>query len=128
MMDIMPPSGYLPMIAAYGGGAFRVLEQSYPQSLFLSMQGIIPIEGEMTPNASVIGETLDTYLAMLGDTKLEILLIGTGETTVFMHPTTRVALRARGIAVDVMDTGAACRTFNVLLGEGRQVAALLVVV
>jgi uncharacterized protein len=43
-------------------------------------------------------------------------------------PALRAALRGAGIAVEPMDTGAACRTFNVLLAEGRRVAAALIAV
>jgi uncharacterized protein len=128
MMDIMPATGHLPMVSAYGGGAFTINEHKHAYSIFVSLRGVQPVEGTLTPEASVSLETIHAHLPMLGDMPLEILLIGTGKTTHFMHPATRAALRERGIAVDVMDTGAASRTYNVLLGEGRQVAALLVVV
>jgi uncharacterized protein len=56
------------------------------------------------------------------------LLLGTGSRQVLPSPALRAAFREAGIALEAMDTGAACRTFNVLLGEGRPVAAALIAV
>ena len=55
----------------------------------------------------------------------EIVLIGTGKKLRFPPPEALRPLREARIGFEVMDTAAACRTYNVLLGEGRQVAALL---
>ena len=59
---------------------------------------------------------------------VEILLIGTGSAMAPIPPALRALLRSRGIGCDGMDTGAACRTYNVLLAEGRRVAAVLIAV
>ncbi len=55
----------------------------------------------------------------------DVLLIGTGASAALLPPAVRQAFREQGFSVDVMDTGAACRTFNVLSAEGRRVAAAL---
>ena len=60
--------------------------------------------------------------------KPEIVIIGTGKTLRFPPPAALAPLRNAHIGFEVMDTAAACRTYNVLLGEGRQVAALLLIV
>ena len=57
----------------------------------------------------------------------EMVLLGTGATLRFPHPALTKALIAARIGVEVMDTGAACRTYNILTGEGRRVAAALLV-
>jgi uncharacterized protein len=57
----------------------------------------------------------------------EIVIIGTGKTLRFPPPAALAPLRDAHIGFEVMDTAAACRTYNVLLGEGRQVAALLLI-
>ena len=57
----------------------------------------------------------------------EIVIIGTGKKLRFPPPTALAPLRDARIGFEVMDTAAACRTYNVLLGEGRQVAALLMI-
>jgi uncharacterized protein len=56
---------------------------------------------------------------------IEILLLGCGRHMALVPPAVRVELRRVGIVIDAMDTGAACRTYDVLLTEGRRVAAAL---
>ncbi|MGH6796969.1 MAG: MTH938/NDUFAF3 family protein, partial [Roseiarcus sp.] len=56
---------------------------------------------------------------------VEILLLGCGPRMAPVPPALRQGLRVAGIVVDAMDTGAACRTYNVLLSEDRRVAAAL---
>jgi uncharacterized protein len=57
---------------------------------------------------------------------VEHLLVGTGSSLVPLPPALRKALRARGIVGEPMATGAAARTYNILLGEKRRVAAALI--
>jgi uncharacterized protein len=57
---------------------------------------------------------------------VQILLLGLGRTMSPVPAKLRSALRASGIALEPMDTGAACRTYNVLVAEGRQVSAALI--
>ena len=56
----------------------------------------------------------------------DILLIGTGEAIAPLPKAVRLAFESRDVGYDLMDTGAACRTFNVLLAEERRVAAVLI--
>jgi uncharacterized protein len=71
-------------------------------------------------------ERIDTYRLFLKPGACEILLVGTGKTHRFISPAFRRQLRdAYGITLESMDTGAACRTYNVLVEESRPVAALL---
>jgi len=55
----------------------------------------------------------------------EIVLLGTGSSLRFPHPSLSQSLAAAGIGLEVMDTPAACRTYNILMAEGRKVAAAL---
>jgi len=57
--------------------------------------------------------------------EVELLLLGLGRRMVPIAPQLRAELKARGVAVEAMDTGAACRTYNLLIGEDRRVAAAL---
>jgi uncharacterized protein len=59
---------------------------------------------------------------------VDIVLLGCGARTVLLPGALRAALKAAGIMVECMDTGAACRTFNLLQLEGRRVAAMLVAI
>ena len=56
---------------------------------------------------------------------LDIVLLGTGDKSIFFPQGLRRDLKAKGVNMDVMDTSAACRTYNVLMAEGRRVAAAL---
>ena len=59
--------------------------------------------------------------------KIEVLLLGTGEKQHFLTGTPYFALAEKGIAIECMSTAAACRTYNILMSEGRQVMAALMV-
>ena len=59
---------------------------------------------------------------------VELLLIGTGARMSQIDRELRQTLRADGVVIEAMDTGAACRTYNVLMAEGRRVAAALIAV
>jgi uncharacterized protein len=60
--------------------------------------------------------------------QIEILLVGSGARFALLAPDVRRSLQERGLSVDAMDTGAACRTYNILRAEGRRVAAALIAV
>ena len=78
------------------------------------------------PAASLESLSAD-HLAAIVELAPEIVLIGTGSTFRFPEPQILAPLRNAGIGVEVMDTPAACRTYNILLGEGRNVVAALIV-
>ncbi len=124
-MDITPliPKGKK-IIGGYGNGGFTVAGERLNGSLLVLPDEVIAW------NASV-GEELS--LAALAPVitrreRIEILLLGSGKTMRFPPSGLETELRRYGIAVDVMDTGAACRTYNVLLSEERRVAAALIAV
>jgi uncharacterized protein len=64
--------------------------------------------------------------AALAELKPEVVLLGTGASLRFPHPRLTRALTDAGIGVEVMDTPAACRTFNILAAEGRRVVAAVI--
>ena len=64
-------------------------------------------------------------LAILIETGPELILLGTGNRQLLPNRDLMFAMARRGIGLEVMDTPAAARTFNVLVGEGRSVAAVL---
>lgn len=73
--------------------------------------------------SDITAETVAHAIAL----RPEIVIIGSGEKLRFPPPAALAPLRDAQIGFEVMDTAAACRTYNVLLGEGRQVAALLLI-
>ena len=72
-----------------------------------------------------IADLTDEDFGQVEDTKPEIVLLGTGVTNVFPPRDLTFAFARKGIGLEVMDTAAAARTFNVLANEGRRVAAIL---
>ena len=73
-------------------------------------------------------EALDAaHFEFLAELGADIVLLGTGRRLRFPHPRLSAALAPRRIGLEVMDTGAACRTYNILSGEMRNVAAALIV-
>jgi uncharacterized protein len=79
------------------------------------------------PVAAMADIAFDRLSEVIQETPaVEILLIGCGPRLLPVPGALRAALREHGIGCDAMDTGAACRTFNVLLAESRRVAAALI--
>ncbi len=111
-------------IDAYGNGGFRFAEMSHRGSILCLPSGIYawqpgsPSEIEAAALAPVLAER----------NALDLLLLGTGRRSQLPGAEVRRAFDAAGVALEVMDTGAACRTYNVLLGEGRPVGAALLAV
>ncbi len=125
MSDITPrvPVG-AKLIQAYGDGGFRVSGERYKGSRIITPGKVLA--WPVVRFEEVDGEALLDILAEEGG--VELLLFGTGMALRPLPEALRAGLAGRGIAAEVMDTGAACRTFNVLLAEGRQVAAALIAV
>jgi uncharacterized protein len=112
-------------IDAYGNGGFRFAGMSHRGSILCLPSGIyawhVPSLESLAP------EHLARVLASPED-RVALLLLGTG--TELMHPSAgvREACQAAGVALEIMQTGAAARTYNVLLAEGRSVGAALIAV
>ena len=65
------------------------------------------------------------HLLSIFEMKPEVVLLGTGAKQVFLPPQLMMQFYNKGIGIEVMTTDAACRTFNVLVSEGRNVLAAL---
>ena len=111
-------------IDAYGNGGFRFAGMSHRGSILCLPSGI---HGwDVTSAADLSVETLS--LPLEEAPAFEVLLIGSGMEIAPLDADLRYALRERGVRVDVMSTGAAARTYNIMLGENRRVAAALIAV
>lgn len=111
-------------VDAYGNGGFRFAEMSHRGSILCLPSGVHgwqPIDpSRLTP---------EDFAQALGEADgIQIMLIGLGREPALLPASLREALRKAGISVDAMTTGAAVRTYNVLLAEDRAVAAALVAV
>ncbi|MBW3098132.1 Mth938-like domain-containing protein [Pseudohoeflea coraliihabitans] len=111
-------------IDAYGNGGFRFAEMSHRGSILCLPSGIYGWPVEAVSDLSV--ESLAKVMAERSE--VEFLLVGTGTEIVPLPDDLRQALRAARISADPMSTGAAVRTFNVMLAESRPVAAALIAV
>ncbi|HUG61599.1 MAG TPA: MTH938/NDUFAF3 family protein [Methylomirabilota bacterium] len=111
-------------IEAYGDGGFRFAGMSHRGSILCLPSGI---HGWSPATPLDIGvDTLQPVFAEAED--IEVLLIGTGLEIAPPDTALRYALGERGIRFDTMPTGAAARTYNIMLGENRKVAAALLAV
>lgn len=125
MADITPliPKGRK-VIESYGDGGFTISEEKYNGS-------VIVFAGEVVEwNVKTFKELSLASLSTIQKRKddIEILLIGCGNVAEFLDEEILEGLKKSSIVADVMDTGAACRTYNVLLSEERKVAATLIAV
>lgn len=115
---------YPASIDAYGNGGFRFAEMSHRGSLLCLPTGIWA-----WPVVAATELTVAHFEAVLKTLEPPaFLLLGTGACQVFPDVEIRAAFLEHGIGLEPMDTGAACRTFNVLLAEKRPVAAALIAV
>ncbi|MFI5014991.1 MAG: Mth938-like domain-containing protein [Hyphomicrobiales bacterium] len=121
------PTRFLPgrrQIDAYGSGGFRFGGMSHRGSILALPSGMRA--WPVASLAEIDAGALAPILAEAG--AIEILLIGAGADPAFVDEQVRSRLAAAGIRFDVMQTGAAARTYNVLLAEDRRVAAALIAV
>ena len=108
------------LIRAWEPGVIQVDDQRLTQHVILSPQHLIADwQAPAAPELSL------ESLAQALDLGPSILLVGTGETTVFPEQDLAALLSVQGVGVEIMATQAACRTFNVLAVEGRPVVAAL---
>lgn len=123
-MDITPavPTGSQ-LIQGYGPGLFRIAGVVHRSSVL-----VLP-DRTLVWDVTEFGDiSLGGFEPLLSqEMSVDVLLLGCGANMRLPPPDLRAALRQHGIVLDPMDTGAACRTFNVLLTEGRQAAAALIV-
>jgi uncharacterized protein len=115
--------GQANQIRTYTSGLISVNQDSYARSLIVLPGQII---SDWPPQAfeELTAAHIDTIVS-LGP---ELLILGTGRRQRFPHAEILAPLATAGIGWEVMDTGAACRTYNILMGEGRNVAAALLMI
>lgn len=122
-LDIMPvaPEGRQ-FIASYGDGGFQIGGHGYVGAVLVFPEKTLPWPMSQTDGASLAS----LAPVMESDPPTELLLFGSGDRQESVSAEILQALGAAGVVIETMDTGAACRTFNVLVAEGRRVAAALI--
>jgi uncharacterized protein len=114
------PSSGFNVIRAYGGGELRVNDATYRGAVILTASTVLS-EPSIQNLDDLIGVDISRVLAL----EPELVLLGTGVRQIFPDASFGAQFLRTGIGFEVMDTGAACRTFNVLVAEQRRVAAML---
>ena len=110
------------IVQSYGSGRFKVSQIEHQGSIIVlpsrSLSWTVDVFEDINlQNLSSVFEE---------EPRIEILLIGCGQMMQLLPRDLSETCRQKGLAIDVMDTGAACRTYNILAAEGRRVAAALV--
>jgi uncharacterized protein len=127
MTDGRLHDGFIPgrfPIDAYGNGGFRFAEMSHKGSILLLPSGI-----RAWPVNSLAEMNIETFGPVFSEgSALELLLLGTGQDIAGIPERLRQHFRDARIRLEVMQTGSAARTYNILLAENRKVGAALIAV
>jgi uncharacterized protein len=110
------------LVTGTGPGWVRIGDDDYRENVVLTADSVT---AGFAPNG--FDALTDADFERLLRTSPEIVLLGTGATQRFPHPRLPAPLHRAQVGVEVMDTRAACRTYNILAAEGRNVAAALII-
>ena len=122
-MELTPSDpGARQLIQSYGADGFTIAGRRHDGAVLVLPDRTLP--WAVSDIAKIVEED---FAAVLGaDPPVEILLIGCGEKAEPVAPDLRARMRQAGVVIEATDTGAACRTFNVLVIENRRVGAALI--
>lgn len=122
-MDVTPlvPKGSQ-LVEAYGDGGFRVTGVRYDGSVLIFTDHTQAWDVTALENAT----EADFASILTVQPAPEVVVVGCGAAFGMLPKALKNVFRQRGIPVEAMDTGAACRTYNILMAEGRRVAAALI--
>lgn len=127
IVPVSPEAPHLPRsapIEAYGKGGFVFDTMSHQGSLLCLPDAIWA--WPVTKAEDISGDSLERVFA--GANGIDTLIIGTGNDVWLVPPALREAFRAVRVVIDAMQTGPAIRTYNIMIGERRRVAAALIAV
>jgi len=110
------------LVRAYGNGELRVNDEVYRSTIIVSASVVRAV-----PDIRELEDLSRLDPSRILALEPELVLLGTGPRQIFPAASFRAQFLSAGIGVEIMDTGAACRTFNVLVAEQRRVVALLMV-
>ncbi|MGB5833170.1 MAG: Mth938-like domain-containing protein [Thiohalocapsa sp.] len=109
------------LIEAYDQEHIRINGRDYRAGLVVTAETVVPDWGPRQ-----IADLDSGHVEALLASQPQVVVIGTGACQQFPDPALYFSLLERGIGVEIMDTGAACRTYNILVSEGRRVVAALI--
>ena len=112
------------VIQSYKSGVFRISGVVYDHPVFVCPFEILPWDVDSDGGVEgLLPRHFDIVLKCKGE--IDVVLLGCGKDMALMPAALEDAFKDAGFSVDIMDTGAACRTYNVLMAEGRRVVCLL---
>ncbi len=117
-MKLQPDKSDTPTVSGYGPGWIAVDGERFTQSLVISSTG-----QRFDWNCGSFAALTPAHFARIAEIDAELVLFGSGEKLRRPPPAWLVPLLARRVGLETMDTRAACRTYNILAGEGRKVVA-----
>ena len=125
-MKLQPDHLDVQSILGYGPGWVGLGSQGVAEKIERSI--VIGSRGEKFDwNCTCFDQITEAHFAMLAETRPELVIFGSGMRLRFAPPAFMRALMQKRIGIETMDTLAACRTYNILAGEGRQVMAALLI-
>jgi uncharacterized protein len=124
-MKLQPDQMDVQAVTAYDKGWIAINGEKLHSTLLISSEGLRQSWGHLTPQL-LTNEHLEDLIA-LKDQGIELLILGSGTKLQFMPKHWLGAFNSKKFGFETMDTPAACRTYNILAGEGRKVAALLLI-
>lgn len=110
------------MITAFSGNAVSINHVPYSHSILVTADVLYT-----DWNVADFDRLTTAHFERIASLQPEVVLLGTGSTHRFVHPKLSLSLTSQGIPVECMTTDAACRTYNILMSEGRKVVAALIV-
>jgi uncharacterized protein len=120
MKMVLDDAGDLNVVSAYSPGEVRIRGEIHATRLL-----VLPRRLERERIPATVDELCEETLTPVIESGVGILILGTGERQHFPPPHTLASLMRAQVGYEIMDNAAACRTFNILLGEGREAALLL---
>ncbi len=115
------------LITAYGDDYIDVNHKRYHSSFILMAEQLISDWNISSQRIASINHLTEHDFEQVMALKPELVLLGTGKTHQFLQPKIYAPLTNQGVALEFMTTAAACRTYNILMSEGRNVAAMFII-
>ncbi len=121
-MKLQPDRIETQSVTAYGPGWIAIQGEKIEHSVLITSEGL-----RVDWQCQHFEDLGPQHFAQLAELDVELVIFGSGSHLRFPKPQWQVGLMQRRIGLETMDTQAACRTYNILAGEGRKVAAALLI-
>ena len=121
-MKLQPDRIETQSVTAYGPGWLAIQGEKIEHSVLITSGGL-----RVDWACSRFEDLTPEHFAQLAELDVELVIFGSGNRLRFASPAWQAGLMQRRIGLETMDTQAACRTYNILAGEGRKVAAALLI-